>query len=141
LRKGGGGRTIQTVSLLAYSARRAAGALLVFLVVIWLLLFGVAHIGVSVRDPLEGPIPFFVYYFSQFQPELAHSWEWAAVEVAGGLLIVLGVGLVRARQACDDVAGGLRKGGGELRGARIDGYFPVTADGSLGYVSARIIRP
>jgi MYXO-CTERM domain-containing protein len=55
------------MSLLAYSVRRAVGALLV---VIWLLLLGVY----------------------QFQPALAHEWSRDAQEVAIAALVLLGLG-------------------------------------------------
>jgi MYXO-CTERM domain-containing protein len=75
LRKDGDGRTIEVMSLLAYSVRRAIGALVVLLVVIWLLLLGVYHI--------TGP---------WFQPALAHEWSRAAQEVAIAALVLLGLG-------------------------------------------------
>jgi predicted cobalt transporter CbtA len=91
LRNGGGGRTIELMSLLAYSLRRAAGALLVFLVVIWLIMLGIYHITLP---PLRGItiFPDGVEAWIRAQPALAAEWTIAALEVGVAAFIVLGLG-------------------------------------------------
>ena len=77
------------MSLLAYSARRAVGALLVFLVVIWFIQFGVYHtIPLSPRHSQLDVVP---DYYLQFQ-RLVHGWNVAALEVGIGVLVLLGLG-------------------------------------------------
>jgi hypothetical protein len=87
----------QDVSLLAYSLRRAWGSLLVFLVVIWLLQFGIAHlIGASSGwKPGDTAPPSIVDSLVQFS-RVAHEWNLAALEVGIAVLVILGViGLLR----------------------------------------------
>ena len=88
------------MSLLAYSVRRAFGALLVFLVVIWLIQFGIAHlIGASSNwKPGDTASPSIVDRLVQFAGA-AHEWDIAALEVGVGVVMLLGLGAAwRLRQ-------------------------------------------
>jgi hypothetical protein len=88
------------VSLLAYSVRRAFGALLVFLVVIWLIQFGIWHlIGASSGwKPGDTAPPSIVDRLVQFAGA-AHEWDVAALEVGVGVVVLLGLGAAwRLRQ-------------------------------------------
>jgi hypothetical protein len=80
------------LTLLAYSLRRAWGSLLVFLGVIWLLQFGVAHlIGASSGwKPGDTAPPSIVDRLVQFS-RVAHEWDLAALEFGIAVLVVLGV--------------------------------------------------
>jgi hypothetical protein len=79
-RAAAGGQS-REMPLLAYSLRRAAGSLLVLLIVIWLLLFAVAHIGPVPYHPVErGPL--FELPWNALQPALAHTWNIGALESA-----------------------------------------------------------
>ena len=93
MRTGGGGLTIEVMSLLAYSVRRAFGALLVFLVVIWLLQFGTSHLIGTSGGWEEGDTapPALVERLLQFA-RLAHEWDIAALEVGAGVVVLLGLG-------------------------------------------------
>jgi hypothetical protein len=77
--------------LLAYSVRRAVGALTVLLVVIGLIQFAVAHIGVRIFHPLERS-GYDAYFWTSAQPALANEWDTAVLEVGLGLLVVVGFG-------------------------------------------------
>ena len=81
------------VSLLAYSVRRAFGALLVFLVVIWLIQFGIAHLitASSSWRPGDTAPPSLVESLLQYA-RLAHEWNIAALEVGVGVVMLLGLG-------------------------------------------------
>jgi hypothetical protein len=93
LRKGGGGRTIELMSLLAYSVRRAIGALVVALVVIWLIQLGVYHLSGTSGTWEMGDTapPVFLERLLQLRHR-AHEWDIAAVEVGIALLVLLGLG-------------------------------------------------
>jgi hypothetical protein len=78
------------MTLLAYAVRRATGALLVLLVVIWLIQLGVYHITVPPFHPVER-LPGAFYTWAAAQPAVAYDWNIAALEV-GGLAVVLGLG-------------------------------------------------
>jgi hypothetical protein len=78
------------MSLLAYAVRKAVGALVVLLTVIWLLQFGVYHaipLSPRVSHPLE-PLP---DYFLQFR-DLVHQWNVAALQMGLALALLLGLG-------------------------------------------------
>jgi hypothetical protein len=78
------------MSLLAYAVRRAVGALVVLLIVVWLLQFGVYHaipLSPRVSHPLE-PLP---DYFLQFR-DLVHQWNVAALQMGLVLALLLGLG-------------------------------------------------
>ena len=81
------------VSLLAYSVRRAFGALLVLLVVNWLIQFGIAHmIGASTGwKPGDTAPPSLVERLLQYA-RLPHVWDIAALEVGVGIVVLLGLG-------------------------------------------------
>jgi hypothetical protein len=72
------------MSLLAYSVRRAVGALFVLLIVIWLIQFGVYH---ALSPPVNRsfPVP---DYFLQFQ-DLVHQWNVAVLEVGVAAIVLL----------------------------------------------------
>jgi succinate dehydrogenase hydrophobic anchor subunit len=81
------------MSLLAYAVRRAVGALVVLLVVLWLIYFGVVH---AMSPPNSDPAP---DYFLQFW-QLAQQWNVAALQVGLALALLLGLGGVwRLRRA------------------------------------------
>ena len=85
------------MSLLAYSLRRAWGALLVALIVIWLIQLGVYHIALP---PLRGieVFPDGVEAWIRAQPALAAEWTTAALEVGIAAVVALGlVGLWKLR--------------------------------------------
>jgi uncharacterized membrane protein YphA (DoxX/SURF4 family) len=73
------------MSLLAYSIRRAAGALVVLLIVLWLIYFGIVH---AMSPPQGEPAP---DYFLQFW-QLDHQWNVAALEIGLALALLLGLG-------------------------------------------------
>ena len=77
--------------MLAYSLRRAWGSLLVFLIVVWLLMLGVAHVGPVPFHPFESSGPLSDSPWNRLQPGLAHTWNLAALEVGIAVLVVLGV--------------------------------------------------
>ena len=81
------------MSLLAYSVRRATGALLVFLVVIWLIQFGIAHLITesSTWRPGDTAPPFIVDRLIAFAGA-APEWNIAALEVGVGVFVLLGFG-------------------------------------------------
>jgi hypothetical protein len=83
------------MSLLAYSVRRAVGALVVFLVVIWLLLFGVSHFDAPPNPGIPTAIFDHFYPVGRFQPDLANEWNLAALQAAVGVLVLLGLGVGR----------------------------------------------
>lgn len=87
MRKGGGRRTIRVgMTLLAYSVRRAVGALLVLLVVIWLIQFALSQItGPTTYIGRGGVVGHYV------QPAAPSEWQTGALEVGVGLLILLGL--------------------------------------------------
>jgi hypothetical protein len=93
LAEGRRGAENQAVSLLAYSVRRAFGALLVFLVVIWLLLIGIAHLIGASSNWKEGDTapPSLLEHLLQ-TARLAHEWDIAALEVGVGVVVLLGLG-------------------------------------------------
>lgn len=75
------------MALLAYSIRRAVGALVVLLIVLWLIYFGIVHaMSPRVRDGESAPD-----YFLQFW-QLVHQWNVAALELVLALALLLGVG-------------------------------------------------
>jgi hypothetical protein len=81
------------MSLLAYSLRRAAGSLVILLIVIWLLFFAVAHVGPDSYHPVErglGP-PLNELPWSRFQPAVAQTWNIAAIEVGVAAAFLLGL--------------------------------------------------
>jgi uncharacterized SAM-binding protein YcdF (DUF218 family) len=81
------------MSLLAYSVRRATGALLVFLVVIWLIQFGIAHLITesSTWRPGDTAPPSIVDRLIAFAGA-APEWNIAALEVGVGVFVLLGFG-------------------------------------------------
>jgi uncharacterized membrane protein YphA (DoxX/SURF4 family) len=84
------------MSLLAYSIRRAPGALLVVLVVIWLIQFGVWQIAETpTYIDRAGQVtnwPHFLFPSMNFQPGAANEWRAGASEVVLCLLALLGLG-------------------------------------------------
>ena len=84
------------MSLLAYSVRRAFGALLVLLVVIWLIQFGIAHLITesSTWRPGDTAPPSIVDRLIAFAGA-AHEWDVAALEVGVGVVVLLGLGAAR----------------------------------------------
>jgi len=78
------------MALLAYSIRRAVGALVVLLIVLWLVLFAVIHTGLVSWRTTHPPQPT-PDYILQFQ-HLVHQWNVAALEVAIGVAFLLGLG-------------------------------------------------
>ena len=98
--------------------------MVVFLVVIWLLLFGVSHF-----DPPNPGIPTAIfdhfYPVGRFQPDLANEWNLAALQVAVGVLVLLGLGAGRG-------GGGERRrrgagGVADLRRASLEAVMTVAA--------------
>jgi hypothetical protein len=91
------------MSLLAYSFRRAVGAVVVLLVVIWLIQFAVYHItGPGGYIGRGGGFVPFLGFSRGYPPALAKDWNTAALEVGLGLLVLLGIGLawrLRKRRA------------------------------------------
>ena len=81
------------MSLLAYSVCRATGALLVFLVVIWLIQFGIAHLITesSTWRPGDTAPPSIVDRLIAFAGA-APEWNIAALEVGVGVFVLLGFG-------------------------------------------------
>ena len=75
--------------------RRAFGALVVFLVVVWLLLFGVSHLDAPPNPGIPPAIFDHFYPVGRFQPVLANEWNLAALEVGLGVLVLLGLGVGR----------------------------------------------
>ena len=78
------------MSLLAYSLRRAFGALLVFLVVVWLLMFATAHLTGNWKAGDTAP-PSLVEHLLLLA-RLPHEWNTAALEVGVGVVVLLGLG-------------------------------------------------
>jgi hypothetical protein len=79
------------MALLAYSARRAVGALVVLLIVIWLIYFGIVH-AMSPSPQVSGtPLDSQPDYFLQFWA-LVHQWNVAALEVLLAVALLLGFG-------------------------------------------------
>jgi uncharacterized protein (TIGR03382 family) len=73
--------------------RRAAGALFVFLVVIWLIQFAVWQIGDPARYVGRGEvIPPDFRPGLRFQPTAANEWQNAALNGGTGLLVIFGLG-------------------------------------------------
>jgi hypothetical protein len=88
------------MSLLAYSVRRALGALFVFLLVIWLIQFGISHLitASSGWKPGDTAPPSILDRLVQFA-RVAHEWDIAALEVGVGIVVLLGLGAAwRLRQ-------------------------------------------
>jgi hypothetical protein len=88
-RKGGSGRTIAVMSLVAYSLRRAFSSLLVFLVV-WMIQFAVSQLGPPTyigRGGVITPYPAWLFPSVRLQPS---GWRSGAVEVGMALLVLLG---------------------------------------------------
>ena len=81
------------MTLLTYALRRAFGALLVFLVVVWLLLFATAHLitASSNWEPGDTAPPSLVEHLL-LTARLAHEWDIAALEVGVGVVVLLGLG-------------------------------------------------
>jgi MYXO-CTERM domain-containing protein len=92
------------MALLAYSIRRAVGALLVVYVVIWVTQFAVYHITVSTEcNAPRGCVPTAIERnllpWLRIQPQLTDEWTNAGVQVAFGVLAALGAGAAwRARK-------------------------------------------
>jgi hypothetical protein len=82
------------VSLLVYSVRRAFGALLVLLVVIWLIQFGFAHLltAFSSWRPGDTAPPSIIDRLVAFVGA-SHEWDVAALEVGVGVVVLLGLGV------------------------------------------------
>ena len=72
------------MTLLAYSLRRALGALLVFLLVVWLSMLAVAHMAVNVRHPGRD-VDLSAWKQWRTQPE---TWTAAMLELAGAVGVV-----------------------------------------------------
>jgi hypothetical protein len=94
---GGRGQTIEAMSLLAYSVRRAAGSLLVLLIVIWIVEFAVYHVKASTtckapRGCVPTAIERNIFPWLRIQPTLADEWTKAGVQVGLGVLATLGAG-------------------------------------------------
>jgi hypothetical protein len=81
------------MSLLAYSVRRAVGALIVLLILSWLLLFGVSHLDAPPNPGIPPAIFDHFYPVGRLQPDLANEWNGAALEVGLGVLVLLGLGI------------------------------------------------
>lgn len=89
------------MSLLAYSVRRAVGALIVLLIVIWLVQFAVYH--TIPQSPRHSPWAVTDYHL-QFQG-LIHQWDIAALEVGVGTTLLLALAAVwHLRRRKGDVA-------------------------------------
>jgi hypothetical protein len=78
------------VSLLAYSVRRAFGALLVFLVIVWLLMFATGHLTSNWKPGDTAPA--FLGERLLLLARLPHEWNIAALEVGIGVVVLLGLG-------------------------------------------------
>ena len=86
------------MALLAYSLRRAFGALVVLLIVIWLIQLAVFQItGPATYIGRGGVVthyPLFLFPHLRLQLAATSEWRTGALEVGSVLLILLGLGAV-----------------------------------------------